>query len=343
MRHRIWYHVVFAAALATLVVLGTWWTIFHERALDTERQAKLLTLQRDALVTQCEAAGIAPASTPSRAAVDAIEKKTRRRHVMVMGEATLLFTLIGVCVFMLYRLVSQEREYRGRVEEFVESVTHEMKTPLAGIKSLLESVAAGRVPCERQRELSVLGLKEAERLEHTVENCLMAGRIRLGGAQVALEDVRLRELLDRFTEHRRRVLVDDPSAIDLVWEVEAAEATVRADSRAVVAILENLADNAFKYGGDRPRVTVRASEADGRIAISVEDRGVGFPPEQAADLFEPFHRALGKGSVAVHGSGLGLSIASALATRMGATLAAASDGPGKGSRFTLTLPAKGAS
>ncbi|MDD5309595.1 MAG: HAMP domain-containing sensor histidine kinase [Deltaproteobacteria bacterium] len=343
MRHRIWSHVVFAAALATLLVLGSWWTIFHNRALETEREAKLLVLQRDALVAQCEGAGITPAPAPPKAALVAIEEKAHRRHIMVTGEATLLFTLIGVCVFMLYRLVSQEREYRGRVEEFVESVTHEMKTPLAGIKSLLQTLAAGRVPDAQQRELSVLGLKEAERLEHTVENCLMAGRIRLGEDHVAMENVKLRELLDRFTEHRRGYLFDDPSAIDLSWEMEAAEATVSADPRAVVAILENLTDNAFKYGGDKPRVTVRAKDEGGRVAISVEDQGVGFPPEQAALLFEPFHRALGKGSVAVHGSGLGLSIAKALALRMGAQLSAASDGPGKGSRFTLTLRTKGAS
>jgi signal transduction histidine kinase len=342
MKHRVWYHLVFAAALVALVVLGTWWTVFHNRALDTERDKKLLTLQRDALVAQCERAGIDPAPAASAEALAAIERKTHRRHVMVTGEATLLFALIGVCVVMLYRLVSQERQYRRRVEEFVESVTHEMKTPLAGIKSLLESVAAGKVPCEQQRELSVLGLREAERLEHTVENCLMVGRIRLGGAEVALEDVKLRELLERFTEHRRRYLIDDPTMIDLVWQLEAAEATVRADPRAVIAILENLADNAFKYGGEKPRVTVRAAERGGRVEISVEDGGVGFPPEEAAALFAPHHRALGKGAVAVHGSGLGLSIALALATRMGAELTAASDGPGQGSRFTLSFGATGA-
>jgi signal transduction histidine kinase len=342
MRQRIWYHLVFAAALVALVVLGLWWTIFHDRALDTEREKKLLALRYDALLAECAEAGVDPAPELPAAAVAAIERKAQRRNIMITGEATLLFALIGVCVVMLYRLVSQERQYRRRVEEFVESVTHEMKTPLAGIKSLLESVAAGKVPGDRQRELSVLGLREAERLEHTVENCLMVGRIRLGGSAVVPEDVKLRELLDRFIEHRRRYLIDDPSVLELAWELAAAEATVRADPRAVMAILENLVDNAFKYGGERPHVVVRVRERAGRTAISVEDRGVGFPPEEAALLFEPHSRGLGKGAVAVHGSGLGLSIALALAKRMGAELSAASDGPGRGSRFTLTFGATGA-
>ncbi len=343
MRHRIWYHVVFAAALVTLIVLASWWTIFHNRALGTERELKLVKLQRDSLVAQCESAGIATApALPQPEKLAEIERKARRRHVMVMGEATLLFALIGVCVVMLYRLVSLERRYRRRVEEFVESVTHEMKTPLAGIKSLLESTAAGKVPGAQQRELSMLALREAERLEHSVENCLMVGRIRLGGADVAIEAVPLRELLDRFTEHRRRYLIDDPSMIEVAWELAAAETTVPADPRALVAILENLVDNAFKYGGDRPQVTVRVSAPDGRVAVAVEDRGVGFRPEEAAALFAPHHRALDRGAVVVHGSGLGLSIALALASRMGAELAAASDGPGKGSRFTLTFGAAGA-
>ena len=105
----------------------------------------------------------------------------------------------------------------------------------------------------------------------------------------------------------------------------------------MLSVLENLTDNAFKYGGSHPQVLLRAGKTDGRFSLVVEDKGIGFSPKIAHELFEPFRRAIEAKGVVQHGTGLGLSIAYKLADKMGGALTAFSEGPDKGSRFTLLL------
>jgi len=266
-----------------------------------------------------------------------IDDRLRRRRGMVVGESALLFLLLGICSFMLYRLVHQERIVARRMEAFVSAVTHEMKTPLAGIKSLLETFAAGRVPENQASKLYAMGLKEAERLEHTVENVLITGRLRTERYHVEAERVELRPLLEGFLEHRRRYLVGRPESVSLEWEPRREALEGMADPNALHIVLENLTDNALKYGGPDPQVILRVQEDGDHILVSLEDKGIGFTAERAGELFVPFKRSLAGKESTQHGTGLGLSIAHALTLRMGGNLTAASDGPGKGSRFTISL------
>jgi signal transduction histidine kinase len=272
---------------------------------------------------------------PAAAVMKAVEQKRYRRQVMLYGEASLLFLLIGVCTFMLYQIVSQEHRFRHRMEDFVAAVTHEMKTPLTGIKSLLQTVVARKVPGAELPRLCGMGLKESERLEHMVENVLLAGRLRVEELRLVPEPLSLRPFLERFLEHRRQYLPDRPERLKLAWDLSELEASVRADPRALSTILENLTDNAFKYGGEEPDVTVRVSREGTRIYLAVEDTGVGFEAQAAPELFRPFHREWSDSQAVSHGAGLGLAIAAALAARMDAELAASSEGPGRGSRFTV--------
>ena len=368
-------HVLFGLSLAALCALGVWWFVFFERSVSLEREARLREL-RAAVVVRALSLGHArhppgpgPLAGPEPlevvpwtggatedafarrtlprhpglgvrvlpAALSSLEAHARRRRVMVAGEGGLLVVLILVCTSMLYRLVRLERQHAARMDRFLGAVTHEMKTPLAGMKSLLQTLAEGRVPAGQEGRLLAMGLKEAERLEHMVENVLLSGRLRADVEQVRLEPVALRRLLEEFVEHRRRYLVDRPDAVRLAWELDEDDVPASVDASAVRVVLDNLVDNALKYGGAEPLVTLRARREGGRLAVAVEDAGRGFPPEKAADLFVPFHRATAPDAAVQHGTGLGLSISRSLARRMGGDLTAHSDGPSRGARFTLVL------
>jgi signal transduction histidine kinase len=274
---------------------------------------------------------------PLASTLEAIEHKARRRRVMIIGEGILLFVMLGVCVVMLYRLVRQEHRNLLRMERFVSAVTHEMKTPLAGVRSLLQTLAAGRIPPEQTQRLVTLGIKETDRLEHTVENVLISGSLRTDRYELQVEPIVLRPTLNALLEHRKATLPDRPERIRMVWELSHDDVRLLADSRALRIILENLIDNALKYGASDGEITVRVHRPSGQLEISVEDTGIGFPPEHAEDLFAPFRHGLDRKDVAQHGSGLGLSIARTLARKMGGDLAANSPGPGEGSTFTVTL------
>jgi signal transduction histidine kinase len=98
-------------------------------------------------------------------------------------------------------------------------------------------------------------------------------------------------------------------------------------------ILENLLDNAHKYGGGKVRMAAVVEQ--GRWRLDISDRGRGFPPESAEKLFDLHNRGSGDG--VTHGAGLGLAIARTLARRMGGDITASSGGPGQGAVFTVTL------
>jgi signal transduction histidine kinase len=121
-----------------------------------------------------------------------------------------------------------------------------------------------------------------------------------------------------------------------VGEVQVAvidAVQVLADRDALRVILENLLDNAHKYGGGRVRLA--AGVSDGRWRLDISDQGRGFPPESAEKLFDLHNRGSGEG--VTHGAGLGLAIARQLARRMGGDIRAHSPGPGQGSVFTVNL------
>ncbi len=368
------YHLLFAFALLLLVCLGAWWTVFLGRAVGNERAAGEAELRHAAHLAALlighgkppddmavlpgdvslelvacadrEEGDLSFPAMPGHAhlcvrptpdQVHALDERLSRRRLMVAGEGTLLFAAVGVIWLMLLRLVRQERRHRDRMESFIHAVTHEMKTPLAGIMTLLETALSGRIPSESQARLFTMGLKEAERLEHGIENVLLAGRIRSGYHRVELQVLDLREQLEILAEHRRRTLLDRPDALELVWD-EDGPLRVRADPDMLRVVLENLVDNGFKYGGPDPCVILRVTAGEGTAEIAVEDRGIGFEPGRSEDLFQPFRRGMSEGHGAAHGTGLGLSIARTLCRDMGGGLSAHSEGPQRGARFVVTLP-----
>ncbi len=376
MKYSKGYHLLFGVALLLLGALGLWWSIFFLQAVELERSAQLAQLRHMALVTALELGhmpqppqvGEALPGQPSleivavegeatedllfltvpqhpgfavqirEEAVLAVDERLRRRRIMFAGEGALLLLLVGVCTVMLYRLVRAERRGVRRMEAFLGAVTHEMKTPLTGIRSLFQTMAAGRVPESELSRLLAMGLKETERLEHMVENVLASGRLRAGRQPLHPESTPLRPFLEAFLEHRQRYMAGSPGRLRLVWEACDDGLHAAFDPAALLTVLENLTDNAFKYGGEEPEVTLRADCDNGRVRLHVEDKGQGFSPDQAESLFVPFQRAHGERNAAQHGTGLGLSISRSLTRRMGGRLTAHSEGAGRGARFTVELP-----
>ncbi len=368
------YYLLFAATLLALMALGSWWTIFISKAIFQEQQNSRLQLTQAAQVAalklgqqesapaqgpikgtpQLEVIHILQANTgpmafpleprypdlavrPTAQSMAHLDQVLAKRRRMIWGEGTLLFLLIGVCSLMLARLVFQERRHLQRMESFVSAFTHEMKTPLAGMKSLLQTMAAGRIPPQERQTLLLMGLREAERLEHSIENVLLSGSLRTNRLQVQVVDLDLRPILESFVEHRRRVLVGNSQLLHLTWDRDCLDAHVAADPSALHMILENLVDNALKYGEMKP-VRLHVSQKAHMVLLAVTDEGIGFHQHQASVLFKPFHRSTSGAGTSQHGTGLGLTIARTLARRMGGELEAWSAGPGSGATFTLKLP-----
>ncbi len=364
---------LFGAAAFLLVALGAWWLVYISQAINAQREMMQTILEREAEVhalrLHADTAKPGPVQDdphlevvkmpgrvspmahrvgdgfavvgiaqlpgvlvvqPTQEAESTADERYARKRKMVLGEGSLLTGLLVTVVAMLWRLVRTESRFRREMQDFLGRVTHEMKTPLAGIKAVLQTIHSGRMPPEQLKELTSMALREADREEHLIQNLLLAQRMRMPDQRLARDRVDMSQLLARFVQRRQ---VTAP--VDGVHAQVKEGLAISGDSTAIWTILENLADNAQKYGAKR--IDVRGGVEDGNVHVQVLDDGIGFAPELAEKLFQPFVRTQGATSQA-SGTGLGLSLSRALAERMGGKLTAKSDGDGKGSSFSLRLP-----
>ena len=246
----------------------------------------------------------------------------------------LLLALLAVTAALAavaLRQLRREGELARLRADFTSSVSHELRTPLTQILLYAETLELGRAAGEgeRRRALGVI-VQEARRLAHLVENILQFSRAERRMVRVRTEVRRLAPLL-RETVDRFAPLVGAPEQFALEVE-ESLAAPVHADSLRQIVI--NLLDNAAKYAGDGP-VTVRATLAEGRARLEVEDAGAGIAPRDRMRVWEPYVRL--ERSPAVAGSGIGLAVVRELAAAHGGACWV-ENAPGGGAIFVVELP-----
>jgi signal transduction histidine kinase len=353
-------HLLFGGTLLCLVLLASWWFTFMVGSVQLEHEHAFVEIRLEAtelahelesaeldhpdlhVVARDEASPLAVplASQPDLVVdvrmdrIDELNSTLSRRRVMVLGEGGFLLGLLGVCIIMLLRLVTTRSAVQQEMELFVGQMTHEMKTPLSGLRALLETLQKGRLEGEPLQEALALGIRQVEREEHLVQTLLHAQRLRVLPESVAAEPVDLGELVRGFVEHRQVAWPGEPERYRVE---ESGPMNGLADRDAVWTILENLFDNADKYGATR--IQVELGLVSGRVQIRCTDDGQGFELSRKAILFEPFNAERGAGSEYKHGTGLGLYISRRLARSMGGELRGESPGLDQGASFVLELPA----
>ncbi|HET9863811.1 MAG TPA: HAMP domain-containing sensor histidine kinase [Steroidobacteraceae bacterium] len=310
--------VVLGFTLLTTASLVVWWTILLRGELRSNE-----LLERRLLAAQVEL---------SAAQVTAKERQLaqhhERRKIMLVGESATLGLLLSGSLVVLFLLAQRRKQQREDMEKLLQFTSHEFKTPVAGVKGLLQSLGLGSIPESQRAELIRLGQLECDRLEHLAETILAYQRAMSREPREGVQPIDARRFVDDLLAHRARTA----SGGDVqVARIDAAQ--VLADRDGLRVILENLLDNAHKYGGGE--VTLTAGVSDGQWRLEIRDRGRGFAPENAEKLFDVHDRGSGDG--VTHGAGLGLAIARQLARRMGGDIRAHSPGAGQGAVFTVTL------
>jgi two-component system sensor histidine kinase SenX3 len=223
-------------------------------------------------------------------------------------------------------------------DSFLNSVTHELKTPIASIRLYLETLQSREVGDAQRKEFYRVMLQDADRLQHTVEQVLRAGAARQKRKLEQRAPVDLGWLVQECvdTARTRHHLAED--AITIVTGEPKAPLVVEGDVDELRTAIANLLDNAVKYSQGTPQITVQAAGATPDTAwVRVKDAGIGIPRAQLGRIFNRFYRFQPLGSK-VKGTGLGLYIVRSIAKRHGGRVFAESQGENKGSTFTLELP-----
>jgi two-component system, OmpR family, sensor histidine kinase SenX3 len=223
-------------------------------------------------------------------------------------------------------------------DAFLNSVTHELKTPIASIKLYLETLKSRNVSEEKRTEFYDIMLADSDRLLNTVEQVLQAGRTKESRRQANVTELDIVEVLRSAIGivRSRYNLAEGP--IRLVEPTE--EFKVYGDAEDLATAFTNLLDNAIKYSDQDPKITVRLKNTGfkGRVAIIIRDSGIGIPESDLKRIFKRFYRVSESAAKERKGTGLGLFIVRSIIEKHGGKITAESRGEGKGSKFIIQLP-----
>jgi signal transduction histidine kinase len=256
------------------------------------------------------------------------------RWLLAGGIASFVLVM-SVLVLFSVSLVREILESR-RQQMFIDSVTHELKSPLASIKLRLDTLARPEVSMAQQAELRNMMRSDVERLTVFVDDILQASRIAHRRRSQTWTVVDVSRLLHQAVESIRVRYGLDAGVfeLDVPTGVE-----IFTDPTALEIIIKNVIDNAVKYSSASPQVKIGLQETEaGNLAIVVSDRGIGIGRNQLKRIFKRFHRAPDPQVNERSGSGLGLYVAYRLARNLGGRIRAESDGPQKGTTIRIRLP-----
>lgn len=233
----------------------------------------------------------------------------QKRALMILSEGFVFFVLL---IFGLYKIkasIKKELALGRRQQNFILAVTHELKTPLAGVKLYLQTIKKRDLDRAQQLDLLNKALKENTRLETLVENVLTVSRIDENSYFFVKEEVVIqnfvREIVSRYE------IVEN---LEFTINIEP-KLTKKIDRSAMSIILSNLIDNSIKYAGETPHIQISiGSHLDG-LEWDFEDNGPGIEKEKIPQAFQKFVRLENEDTRNTKGTGLGLYIVSQFVKR----------------------------
>jgi signal transduction histidine kinase/CheY-like chemotaxis protein len=266
-------------------------------------------------------------------------------NVAILDRPVRLITLVSA---VRVALRARRRQYHVRAllerlersvhdrDHFLAMLGHELRNPLAAIALSLQVIARGRgQDPDAQRRLEAIE-RQSRHLTRLVDDLLDVSRVTSGRMRLTLEPVDVAALVERCAVEATTLARS--RGLELALAVAPLPVVVQGDAVRLEQIVQNLLTNAKKYTPSGGRVRVAVTSSEGRAVITVEDTGIGIAKEMLGRIFEPFTQEQGSLDRAQGGLGLGLSVVQGLVELHGGAVAVESEGRGRGSRFTVTLP-----
>lgn len=243
--------------------------------------------------------------------------------------------LVGILIIFIYNLKTQQL-YRLQ-HNFINNFTHELKTPVTSLKLYLETFAKHDLPREEQLKYIGFMLQDVERLSVNINSILNLARIesRLHEGNPTVVD--LPETVQQFIIRNRHIFYD----CDIHVEQPGGSIFYPVIIPLFEILLMNILINAKKYNvSGKPRIDITFEDQQDKALIHFRDNGIGFTGLERKKIFTKFYQSRNGDRTPVGGSGIGLYLVQQIARLHGGKVVADSEGAGKGSVFTLILPAK---
>ena len=253
---------------------------------------------------------------------------------LIIGVAVFALILVGLSFYLF--LMIKEVQLNQRQANFIDSVTHELKSPIASLRLYLETLEMRALSDDQRTKFYRVMEEELERLDHLITQLLEVGRIDAIGEQSDPEEISLETLLRKCgaaaCAHHKK---DEAETITFDFQPMA----VFARPLVLETVFRNLLDNAIKYAGDPPRIEVQVRKGErGRVLVRIIDNGLGGPHELRKQIFRMFFRAGSELTRRQKGTGLGLYIVHTLVKQLKGRISVHDREGASGSVFEVELP-----
>lgn len=318
--------------LVYMLLAFVWWSVL------------LYTKNRDAFQAKSELNAIGMAAEGlinnrddyyASARYQELRKQYKRQEQMILGETIFLVLSLLGGMYIIYRGYQQEVRSSQQQRNFLLSITHELKSPIASIRLILETINRRKdaLSAAQMERLGQNGVKEADRLNKLVEDLLLSARLE-SAYQFHKEPVDLLEMSHSLIDRLKTQFPEAEFSVHSPPEI----ALVSGDRQALTSVMVNLLENAVKYSPASAVVEVSFfTSGEKTLGIDIRDQGIGIPVQERKRIFEKFYRVGSENTRKTKGTGLGLFIVSEIIKAHGGHIEVRENTP-QGSVFSVQLP-----
>jgi signal transduction histidine kinase len=310
-----------------MIVAFSWWAVNLWRANEKTFLTETAYLE---LKMSLPNKGINLTQLQQTTEYKAIEKKYHSNHRMIIYEGLFFIGCLILGLWMINRSVLREVEAVRQRRNFMLSITHELKSPLAGMKLILETIGKRTLEPPQLQKLTHNGLKDANRLQQLIEDLLLAARLEINWKPMQ-EPLSLLELAKPIADALK---LRFPEASILLPKEKII---FQGDKQGITAVFQNLMENALKYSPEKAVLEVnwKKNEKD-KLILTFTDNGYGIDNAEKTKIFEKFYRIGNEETRQTTGTGLGLHIVSQVVKAHHGSIRIFDNQP-KGSIFSIQL------
>ena len=249
----------------------------------------------------------------------------------------ILIVIIIIMFFISIRALAVQRKLDTMKSEFINNMTHEIKTPLATMSLACEMLRDETISSDKESRKNFLGIinDENQRLRVLVDTILQSAKMSSKKFRINPKEIDVHRLIEKVSQSFQLTLANRGGTLET--HLEASPSVVVADETHLTNLIFNLIDNGIKYSTDAPHITVSTSVADGQFLLKISDQGLGISKEDQQHVFEKFYRVSTGDVHNVKGFGIGLNYVAQVVKLHRGHITLESE-LGKGSTFTVSLP-----
>ncbi|MEM9546989.1 MAG: HAMP domain-containing sensor histidine kinase [Bacteroidota bacterium] len=301
-----------------------WWAI-----LLLKKNNEVFVLKADLLKEQyMTQAGIAKLDVTTLGEYEELKGDYDRQMFMILGEAAVFGITLILGIFFINRAFVRELSAAEKQKNFLLSITHELKSPLASINLILSTFIKRKLPDDKIKELSKDGLSESQRLEELFNKILTATRLDkaypFNFEETDLSNT-IYNVTDSFQKRYPEVSLTTNIQTDIIKNV---------DREGIVSVVKNLLENAYKYSKAPKQVNVSLEQVGNNICLEIEDNGIGIAKNERSKVFDQFYRIGSEETRSSKGTGLGLYIVNQIINGHNGKIKI-EDGEGGGTKFRI--------